>query len=83
MLRTLSALEGVNVLSKEDQRKIKGRGPCGIKVGGEWYYATDGNGSGGTKDEAQGALGQTAYYEDGSPAGTVTNWCCDSCPWNQ
>jgi hypothetical protein len=82
MLRTLSALEGVNVLTKEDQKKIKGRGPCGVKIDGQWYEVGDGDGDGATKDDAQALLGAGVIFEDGS-SGTVTNWCCDSCSWNQ
>lgn len=81
MLRTISGLQGVNILSKDAQKQIKGRGPCGVKVNGEWCYVTDTNGSGGTRDEAVGYLGASGSC-GGGDVGTVTNWCCDSCPWN-
>jgi hypothetical protein len=81
MLRTLSALQGVNVLTKEAQKKIKGRGPCGVKVNGTWCTVDDYNGSGGTRDDAQAMVGTSQSCSDGS-SGTVTNWCCDSCYWN-
>jgi hypothetical protein len=82
MLRTLSALQGVNVLSKEAQKKIKGRGPCGVMVDGTWCQVGDYDHDGATKDNAIEMLGTNQTCSDGS-SGTATNWCCDSCYWNQ
>lgn len=71
MKSTLMSLQGVNVLSKAQQKQIKGSGPCGVKVNGQWYPMHDFNGDGNTKDDALESL------QPGD------RWCCDSCPWNQ
>lgn len=80
MLTTIPRLQGVSVLSKEDQKKIKGRGMCGIKVNGEWCMVPDMDHDGHTKDDAQSILG--TQVSCGDNIGTATNWCCDSCWWN-
>jgi hypothetical protein len=85
MLKTISGLQGVTILSKQAQKKIQGSGPCGVKIDGVWYQATDANGSGGTKDETMAVFNGDAVPVDGNGnpiSGTVTNWCCASCPWN-
>lgn len=36
MKSKLLNLQGVNVLGKAQQKQIKGSGPCGVKVDGQW-----------------------------------------------
>ena len=72
MKSTLMSLQGVNVLSKAQQKQIKGSGPCGVKMSnGNWYKAPDLNGDGKTKDDATQFAAEHGL-----------RWCCDSCPWN-
>lgn len=71
-----------------------GSGPsgCGVKVNGNWHP------SGASASTTSGYLGKPingtdtytwwsndggSSYVQGNYSGTVTNWCCDSCPWNQ
>ena len=82
MLRSLENLNGVKILNRDAQKTITGGGGCGVKVDGVWYPMPDLDGDGGTRDDAEGSLGKTAVFNDGS-TGTITNWCCDSCSWNQ
>jgi len=80
------------VLTREQLKKVLGGGGCGVKVDGVWHP------SGVGASATQGFLGTnvTGYdsnnwnypgsmvvYPGGSYSGFVTNWCCDSCPWNQ
>jgi hypothetical protein len=83
MLKTIEKLKNVTVLNKAQQAKVGGGAvTCGLKVNGVWYHVIDGDGDGATKDDALGGLGTTFYNPNGTVAGTATNWCCASCPWN-
>jgi hypothetical protein len=88
MLKTISGLQGVTILSKKAQKKIGGGKNCGFKTSsGVWVEVVNPTG-GGTMGIAQNlASGNAHYYEQyangfevdlGTPTG---NWCCDSCPW--
>jgi hypothetical protein len=94
MRNSIAGLQGVTVLSKAALKDLKGGyapSGCGIKVNGVWHPS--GTGAAGT----QAFLGQNVQgydpnnwspdgftvYPGGSYTGTVTNWCCDSCWWNQ
>lgn len=88
MLKTITGLQGVTILSKEAQKKIGGGKNCGFKTSsGAWIEVVNPSG-GGTRDIAIGLANSTSnYYEQfangfevdlGTPTG---NWCCDSCPW--
>lgn len=81
MLKSLENLQGVKVLNRDAQKAINGGGSCGVKVGGTWCMVGDYDGDGATKDDALAVLGGYGECSDGS-SGTITNWCCDSCPWN-
>jgi hypothetical protein len=76
-MQTLINVRDVKVLSKEQQRKVTGglaeaTGYCGVKINGSWRRLNDVDGNGTTIEQAQ------RYVYNGS----ATNWCCDSCAWN-
>ncbi len=95
MLKTIESLQGVNILSKQSQKRLQGgvaaagSGSCGFQTtNGTWIMANDSNGSGGTKDDALSGAGSTGpnylwtsngFVNQGSSNG---HWCCASCPWN-
>ena len=70
------------VLTRTQLKNVMGGNPmvttkvCGIKISGQWYSVAGG------RAEAEGALGTTGSWNNGTVTGTVTNWCCDSCSWN-
>lgn len=74
MTKKIALLEGVNLLSKSSQKKVKAgnAGPCGVRINGVWYESVDINFNGRTKDDALGAVAN----------GAADAWCCASCPWN-
>ncbi len=87
MLKTIKGLQGVNILSKEAQKKVSGgnapAGGCGIvyfdKVGGavrNFVWADDNNSNGATKDDAIAA--STANNNDPNSLYS-SGWCCASC----
>ncbi|PIQ47953.1 MAG: hypothetical protein COW03_12100 [Cytophagales bacterium CG12_big_fil_rev_8_21_14_0_65_40_12] len=85
MLNNILNIEGASVLPKEKQKAINGGGGCGVKVEGVWHPVPDLNGNGATIDEASDSLGTYVNFPTFAGVqvvGTVTNWCCDSCPWN-
>lgn len=82
-------------LQRSEMKNVFGGLPpasgCGIKVNGVWHPTGQGAGT------TSGFLGHTVngydntswspdgfviYPEGGSYNGYVSNWCCDSCPWN-
>lgn len=71
----VSNLTGVEVLSRTQLKKVVG-GSCGIKIDGTWYQVSGG------RSEAEGSLGRSGTWNNGTVTGTVSNWCCDSCYWN-
>jgi hypothetical protein len=91
MLNNILNMVGVDILSKVQQRQIKGSGNCGIKVNGLWISVFDDNGSGTTREEAEGAMWTSVNRDAWDPEtgniininGIVDGWCCDSCSWNQ
>lgn len=81
-------------LTRSEMKKIKGGDGCGVKVGGVWYPSSNnyagtksllGKNVKGTYSNHPGYVyspdGFTGYTS-GSFQGTVTNWCCSSCYWN-
>lgn len=92
MLKTIASLQGVNILSKQVQKKVQGGlldagggGGCGVIFqspnGGTRYviYVTDENGNGATKDDA---IAWASNSQGISPQGGIENtghWCCASC----
>ena len=88
---------GIRSLSREEMKKVLGGvlpgGPsgCGVKVGGNWHpsgqsaSATSsfvGSNVDGSDNQTWWSIDGGSSYIQGSYSGTVTNWCCDSCPWN-
>ncbi|MCA6494491.1 MAG: hypothetical protein IM564_04915 [Chitinophagaceae bacterium] len=73
MLKTIAGLQGVTILSKDTQKKVTGKGKCGVLVGGVWRGVVDTNGDGKTLDDVKELR---AYFP-------TMRWCCDSCPWNR
>lgn len=49
---------------------------CGIKVNGTWCTVVGG------REYAESQLGTQATCDGGAISGSVTNWCCASCTWN-
>ena len=85
MLNNILNIEVVSLLSQEKQKSILGGvGGCGVKVEGIWHPMPDNNNNGATIDDASGSVGTYVDYPHGGiqVVGQVTNWCCDSCPWN-
>ena len=91
MLKTIAALKNVKVLDRSAQMKIGGgrRTDCGIKVNGQWYHSGTGldtaNFVGHYVSGYDSSMTQTGIliHEVGAYSGYATNWCCDSCSWNQ
>lgn len=81
MLKTIGNLKGVTVLSKDAQKKIKGKGACGVRVDGTWIEVGDYDSDGRTIDDAKDSLGTWTDGESGETV-VIDRWCCDSCPWN-
>ena len=73
MLKTIAGLQRLTVLSKDAQKKVIGKGECGVFVGGVWRRVNDTDGDGRTLD-------QVNELRANFPG---IRWCCDSCPWNQ
>lgn len=73
MLKKILGLQGVTVLSKDAQKKVTGKGGCGVYIGGVWRRVNDTDGDGRTLD-------QVNELREHLPG---IRWCCDSCPWNQ
>lgn len=71
MLKTIEGLQGVTVLGRDAQKKVTGKGGCGVKIDGEWRPVNDYNEDGATIDDAR-----RISARDG------VRWCCDRCPWN-
>lgn len=74
-------MEKFSKLSRTEMKNVLGgyMAPpetCGVKINGTWYSV------GGGRAEAEGDLGKTGSWNNGTATGTVTNWCCDSCYWN-
>ena len=85
MLKNILNTPGVEILTKTQLKVVKGSGVCGVKVGGMWIGVSDINGDGGTRDDAEGAVGHSGVWglsNGQTVTGTATNWCCDSCSWN-
>jgi hypothetical protein len=75
MLKSIAGLQGVTILSKDAQKKVNGKGGCGIYLPGTggWVPVTDTNGDGKTLDQV---MELRAYLPN-------LRWCCDSCSWNK
>ena len=85
-------LQYEEVLTREQLKKVLGgTSGCGVKVNGVWHPS--GVGASATQsflgsavngyDPNNWSTGSGVVYTGGSYSGVVTNWCCDSCPWNQ
>jgi hypothetical protein len=75
MLKTIAGLQGVTIMSKDAQKKVTGKGGCGVYIAGMggWIHVNDTDGDGRTLD-------QVNELRSHFPS---MRWCCDSCPWNQ
>jgi hypothetical protein len=86
MLKTIAGLQGVNILSKDAQKKVSGgvaATNCGVVLfnsagnASSFWWSSDANGNGRTKDDA---IGEMNAYNAANPGGYYTaHWCCASC----
>ena len=83
MLKTIAGLQGVTILSKESQKKVKGGTGCGVvlfnsagnAVDFSWSIDTDHDGR--TKDQA---IEEMNAYNNANPGGYYhARYCCASC----
>jgi hypothetical protein len=86
MLKTINSLQGVNILSKQAQKKVQGGVGCGVIFqspnGGQSYvvYISDENGNGRTKDDAiSWASNGQGIASLGNGLENTGHWCCNSC----
>ncbi|MEC7755971.1 MAG: hypothetical protein VYB44_18205 [Bacteroidota bacterium] len=86
MLSNILNIKGATALSRKQQKSVLGgvSTGCGVKVDGIWYEMPDSNGDGLTRPEAEGSMWTEVNYQVSGIVveGTVSGWCCDSCPWN-
>lgn len=94
MRNSIAGLQGVTMLSKTALKDLKGgfaASGCGVKVNGVWHpsgvgasatQAFLGQNVTGTDSNPWSPDGFVVYPMGGQYTGTVTNWCCDHCPWN-
>ena len=67
MLKSIAGLQGVTILSKDAQKKVAGKGGCGVFLGGEFVQMPDFNGDGKTLDDVK-------EFRKSFP---TMRWCCD------
>jgi hypothetical protein len=72
MLKSIAGLQGVTILSKDAQKKVAGKGGCGVFLHGNFIPVGDNDGDGQTLDTVKEMRQHLPKLR----------WCCDSCPWN-
>jgi hypothetical protein len=77
MLKTISSLQGVSILSRDAQKKISGGlAEAEAGAGGGYYCFAQVNGQVNLYYSAS-SLSQAANQAQGAATG---HWCCNSCP---